>query len=231
MKNVNTIKKDIEKTAARIKADEATIDTLLNKEEKTAAIDEHNIALYKKLAEEARANEAQVLELSEAVYINKIVLKILNENMKAAAVAEVLPEVKKVIAKYDGKPCGPKTYEKIRDAVKAATGFYIGINGQDITIYSAAVYYNNDARLHTGYNTPVITKDNIIDAGALENATSPHKYENNPAAAAKKLIKLYNKARAAFEAADAALSEYNHAAPEGLYKNTYIKNSLYRTIL
>ena len=219
MKSTQAIKKDIEKTAAAIKADEATIETLLNKPAKAAAIEDHNMDLYKALNDEARANEAQALELSEAVYINKITLKILNENMKAAAVAEVLPELKKVLTKYDGKPCGPKTYEKIRDALKASTGFYIGIHGQDITIYNAAVYYNSDARIYTGWKTPLIDDDNIIQAATLENITSPHKYENNPAAAAKKLIKLYKKAREAYKTAEAALSAYNDAAPEGLHKH------------
>lgn len=231
MKKLEAIKADYRKINEAIKADEATIDALLLKDEKKAAINDNNTALYKEHAEKARQNEARVLELSETVYINKIVLKILNDNMKAAAVAEVIPVLKDVIKKYDGKPCGPKTYEKIRDAVKEATGLYVGISGQDITIYNAAIQYNNDARIHTGYNTPVITSDNIIDASALDEYTTPHKYEKNPAAAAKKLIKLYNKARAAYETAEAAMREYNHAAPEGLYKNVYIKGILYHTML
>jgi len=232
MKNASQIKKDYMKTIDRIKANEAKIDTLSQADEIRAAIQEKDIAKYKNLCTARKENDDKIIKLSEAVYLDNIAAKILNENLKAAAVAEVLPVISEVLTKYNGKPYGEKTSEKIRTELKNRTGYYITFHGEKITIYDAAIQYNREALIYTGYNTPVITNENKIDAGALENARNRYKYAENPAAEAKKLVKLYNKARAAYEEAKEALSAYNTAAPENLYKelrNNYLPHTILTT--
>lgn len=57
----------------------------------------------------------------------QITLKILQNNAKIALFNEVMPVVLKVLAKYNGKPYGTKTKQKISDEVKEKTRcrFYI----------------------------------------------------------------------------------------------------------
>ena len=201
--------------------------------ERRAAIEAKDLKKYNELHAAFKENEKKIMELSEAVYLDNVTLKILDNNMKAAAVAEVLPVIAEVLKKYNGKPYGDKTREKIRNELKTATGYYISFHEREkITIYNAAIQYDNDAVIYTGYETPVITSDNRIDAGALENAKNRYKYAENPAAEAKKLVKLYNKARAAYKEAEEALSAYNTAAPINLHKslhNNYLPHNILTT--
>lgn len=235
MKKRTVLLKDYEKTTNRIKANEAKINDLTLMYERREALQAGDRAKYDELHARYKENEAEIIKLSEAVYIDKIVLQLINESIKAAAVAEVFPVIKEVFTKYDGKPCGEKTREKIRAEIKEKTGFYIGLSGylktDTLTIYSVSKIYPDDAQIHAKYERPFITAENKIDAGALDEATPRnYTYSENPTADAKKLVKLYNKARAAYEAAEKALNDYNAAAPQNLYKTQHI-NTLYRTIL
>lgn len=230
MKKVVELKNDYRKVFNRIKENENKIEELSLMYERRAAVQEKDIKRYNELHAAFKENENTITALSEKIYIDKIVLKIIDENTKAAAVDETIPVLKEVLKKYDGKPYGEKTRDRIRKELKELTGFYISFDGEKITIYNAATAYNNDALMYTGYNTPVITKENKINAAALDNITNRYTYAEKPATAAKKLIKLYNQARAALDTFENALKDYNAAAPEGLYKRP-TNGYLYKTII
>ena len=230
MKTVKALKAEYKRILARINENENRIIILSLTDEKQAAIQENNIPKYKELAAAAKSNEKEIIALSEKVYIDKVALRIIDENTKAAAVAEVLPVLKEVLNKYNGKPYGEKTKDKIYNELKDKTGFRIGIYNKDLTIYDAATAYDNKAEMHTGYETPVITNDNKIDATALDNIKNRYTYNENATKAARDLIKLYKKALAARENYEKALADYNHAAPAALYKST-TSNYLPHTIL
>jgi len=235
MKKVNALIKDYDKIAARIKANEAKINDLSLMYERRDAIEKNELAKYKELHARFKENENEIIKLSEAVYIDKIAQQIINENIKAAAVAEVFPVIKEVLTKYNGKPYGEKTADRIRAEIKEKTGYYISISGylknDTITIYNVAKIYPQEIEIHAKYERPFIDGYNKIDAGALDEARPRHyNYSEKPTVDAKKIIKLYNKARAAYEAAEKAIGEYNAAAPQNLYKNRPTTN-LYNTIL
>lgn len=51
----------------------------------------------------------------------------MNSNAKIALFNEVMPQVLEVLAKYKGKPLGPKTEEKIKNEIKEKTNCYFYI--------------------------------------------------------------------------------------------------------
>lgn len=74
-----------------------------------------------------RSLEKEMNENSENIKNLKITMEILKNNAKVALFNDVLPVALEILKKYNGKPYGEKTREKIAEEVKAATNcrFYI----------------------------------------------------------------------------------------------------------
>ena len=229
MKKSAVILKDIKKANQAIKEAENLIKEIENREAIKAAINAGDMELYTELKKASEAREAEIINLSENIYITNVVIRILYDNYNAAAYAETCEAIKAVIIKYNGKPAGDKTTQKVRDELEKLTGRRVYIRKDEITIYDPDRPYNDGIRVTTSYDTPFLL-DNKYNAGALEKMRIREKYIENPKKEAKKLIALYNKARAAFEAFEKARSEYNHEKPARLPEIPYNTTYMYKTI-
>lgn len=102
-----------------IRAAEQKEDELINSYMKVPDI-EGKIAAHK-------AVENEIIENSERKKDLKLTVKILKHNAKVALFYETVPVALEILAKYEGKPYGKKTSDKIYREIKKATncGFYI----------------------------------------------------------------------------------------------------------
>lgn len=77
--------------------------------------------------EQRKKVEDELVRLEEKKEDLQIAIKILQSNAKIALFDEVMPTALEVLAKYKGKPYGPKTEQKIRDEIMKKTdcSFYI----------------------------------------------------------------------------------------------------------
>lgn len=239
MKNLQVLKKDLQKTRDNIKALQAKQKELDNIDARRAALDEKDFDKYVALKEENAANEAEYIATCEAEYIEKIVAAYIRDNIKIALYHETITVIKEVLKKYDGKPYGEKTKEKIRNEIKAATGCSVWFGKNEINIYelnkegytSPACF---EVRATTPYDNPLITDENRINAGALDKVHIYQTYTENPRKAARELIKKHRAAYVAAEKLNALLSDLYNAAPDqiknGGHITSYISNPLYHNI-
>lgn len=239
MKKLNVLKKELEKTRDNIKALQARQKELDNIDARRAALEEKDMEKYIALKEENAANEAEYIKTCETEYITKIAAAYIRDNIKIALYYEVAGAIKAVLNKYDGKPYGEKTKEKIKEEIKAATGCGVWLEKQAINIYELDNDgYRNPAcyetRVTVPYDNPIITDENKINAGALEKIHIHQTYTENPQKAARELIKKHRAAYEATEKLNALLSDLYHAAPEqiknGGHITSYISNPLYHNI-
>lgn len=239
MKNLQVLKKDLQKTRDNIKALQARQKELDNIDARRAALDEKDINKYIALKEANKANENAYIETCEKEYIEKIAAAYIRDNIKIALYYEVAATVKAILNKYDGKPYGEKTKDKIRNEIKTATGCVVWFEKQAINIYELNKAGFTDptcyeVRATTPYNNNIITDDNKINVGALDEIMLHLTYTENPRKAAKELIKKHRAAYAATEKLNALLSDLYYAAPQdiknGGHITSYISNPLYHNI-
>ena len=86
-----------------------------------------SISNLKEKCEAIKAVENDMVKVNEEKQDLKITLKLLQHNAKIALFTEVIPVALKILSKYNGKPYGTKTKQKISDEIKEATNcrFYI----------------------------------------------------------------------------------------------------------
>ena len=110
---------EIDKTREAIKTAKAKEDELVD--HYTSMSD------LKERCEAKKATENDMIKISEKKQDLQITLKILQNNAKIALFNEVMPVALEVLSKYNGKPYGTKTKQKISDEVKEKTNcrFYI----------------------------------------------------------------------------------------------------------
>ena len=235
MKKFNQVSRDLDKITAVIKADENKIKELDNIDQRRAALVAGDREKYEALKAEFNATEEARKDLSEKIYINKIARCYIADNRKVALYNDTITVIKAVYTKYNGKPYGEKTRDKIREEIKKLTGCSVWIAAREVNIYSfsAKGYKDCEVRAIAEYNNPILTPENKINAAALDHLTLHINYTENPKKAARDLAKLHKKTYAAIEAANKALNDYTHAAP-GNIKNAlstnYIINPLYSKI-
>lgn len=149
----------------------------------------------------------------------QIKIEILKDNAARALFAENIGIICDIWNKYEGKPHGEKTAQKIRDEMKNATGLrvYIGNKYDDANI---KIYfdYNNGAPFHdleflptwNGEKQPAL-KDNKIVKINPDNMRvyCCGEYVENVNAHIKALKKAHAAALEAEKALEAAISKYN----------------------
>ena len=120
MKKYIELLEDIKRTNNDIKTAETNEQNLIN-----SYMQIENI---KSRIERKRALEETMCQNSERIKNLKITRYILKNNAKIALFNEVIPIALKILKKYNGKPYGEKTRQKICDEVKEKTNcrFYIG---------------------------------------------------------------------------------------------------------
>lgn len=229
MKKFNAIIREVKQTQQKIN----------ELEEKTKEIRKTylNIMDIKKRHEKMKTVENDIVKLEEKKNDLQITIKILNSNAKIALFNETLPTVLEVLAKYKGKPYGPKTEQKIRDEIKEKTNcsFYISdrYSSQEyhiIPLEFSHNYYNIECG--TKYiegNKKNLLDDNKIQVPELDDLTiyySSKEYIDNIPKRIKDLKRLYKKAYEKQQELEKICSEYNSIAV-GNIKNIYKDKNIY----
>lgn len=237
MKSYKDILKQISETRESIEAKTAEIMRLDYTEERRQAAANggyFNNKGYKELYNAAQANADAISKLSKEIYNAEIETRILRANARAALLAEALPVILKAFEKYNGKPYGEKTRDKIREEVKkAGYSFYIdGHENYKIVVYTLD---ENGYRTHAdeatgaaydeaGHIASIITKDNKINIANVIIKPYGDKYTENTTEAAAQTadaIRAYSEAVENLEKQRRALCDM---LPAGLPNPEYIKS-------
>lgn len=166
---------------------------------------------------EAEARYIKELERNETV---KIKIEILKANAAQALFAEIIGTVCDIWNKYEGKPHGEKTADKIRAELKAATGYYISIGNKwrdaRISIYfdykSPAPFRDLEfCPIWNGSEQPALDNNNKILKLTPENfrVYCCGAYVEDVNAHIKALKKAHKAAQDAEKALENAVSAYN----------------------
>lgn len=228
MKKFTEILKDVNKTSQKIK----------EVEEKTKELQNTylNIVSLKERHEKRKTVEDDLIRLEEKKKDLQITIKILNSNAKIALYNETMPKVLEVLAKYKGKPYGPKTEEKIKDEIKEKTNcsFYIS------TRYCSQSYHIIPLEFSNNYNIECGTKcidgkqkklleENKIQVIEFNDFTlyyTSKEYIYNIPKRIKELKKLYKKAYEKQQELAEICSKYNNLTV-GNIKNIYKDKNIY----
>ena len=232
MKKFNAIIKEVNQTRQKIK----------EVEEKTNEIRNTylNIMDKKERYKKMKTVENDIAKLEEKKTDLQITIKILNSNAKIALFNEVIPQVLEVLAKYKGKPLGPKTEEKIKNEIKEKTkcGFYISkrYSSQEYHIFPLEFNGNTyDIVCGTKFidgKQKKLLDDNKIQVPELNDLTiyyDSKEYIDNIPKRIKDLKKLYKKAYEKQQELEKICSEYNSLAV-GNIKNIYKDKNIYQNM-
>ena len=232
MKKFNEIQKDIEKTYKTIEENKENLDKLIDTYS--------SIKDIKEKVKQHKAVENEMCKLNEQIKDLTITIKILNSNAKIALFNEVMPQVLQVLAKYKGKPYGPKTEQKIKDEIKEKTkcGFYISkrYSSQEYHIFPLEFNGNTyDIECGTKFmdgKHKNLLDDNKIQVPELNDLTlyyTSKEYIDNIPKRIKELKKLYKKAYEKQKELEKICSEYNSIAV-GNIKNIYSDKHIYQNM-
>lgn len=149
----------------------------------------------------------------------KIKIEILKENAKQALFAENINAICDVWNKYENKPHGEKTAQKIRDEINNKTGLrvYIGNKWDDahITIYPGAGMHSDEITIAPRWNgekQPALTQENKIKKLYPENLRVCYcaEYVDDVNAHIKALKEAHAAALDALKTYRAAIDKYNN---------------------
>ena len=167
MEKFANILAEIDKTREAIKTAKAKEDEL---------VDHYMIMSdLKERCEAKKATENDMIKISEKKQDLQIALKILQNNAKIALFNEVMPVALEVLSKYNGKPYGTKTKQKISDEVKEKTNcrFYISsrYDSDSFDIYPSNA--SNEYNINCGTDYTTGSKKQIL----IDNKIQPVKFE------------------------------------------------------
>ena len=167
MEKFANILAEIDKTREAIKTAKAKEDEL---------VDHYMIMSdLKERCEAKKATENDMIKISEKKQDLQIALKILQNNAKIALFNEVMPVALEVLSKYNGKPYGTKTKQKISDEVKEKTNcrFYISsrYDSDSFDIYPSDA--SNEYNINCGTDYTTGSKKQIL----IDNKIQPVKFE------------------------------------------------------
>lgn len=195
-----------------------------------------NIMDIKERHEKRKNVENKIVRLEEKKIDLQITIKILNSNAKIALFNEVMPQVLEVLAKYKGKPLGPKTEQKIKDEIKEKTNcsFYISCRYTQEYHIIPLEFSNNDYNIECGPKCidgkqKKLLDDNKIQVLEFNDITiyySSKEYIDNIPQRIKQLKKLYKKAYEKQQELEKICGEYN-SLTVGNIKNIYKDKNIY----
>lgn len=221
MKDFKAIKEEIKNNLTKIKENDNAVCALDMIDERRAAADIKDFAKVKELRQESEKNANKIAALCDESYKLKIINSILSDNEAVAMFNEVMPIIKKAFAKYEGKPYGEKTREKIREEViKSGFGFYVDgyISKDTIKVYEMENGYKTgsckEIEIHD-YKSPFIDSENKIRV-AESNPTIHEHYTENPEERAAEILRLHQEYKRAAEILEKAQSELSNALPSNI---------------
>ncbi len=218
MKTYNEILNEIKKARAAIK-DTAKTEKELERALLLEARKEGTDAEFLEAKTRYEAAAAKYQKECDDNETLKIKIEILKDNAAQALFAEIITPICEIWNKYEGKPHGEKTAQKIRDEIKAATGYrvYIGNKYDDATI---KIYFDYEMRapfndleflpVWNGTKQPALIDNKIVKLSP-ENMRvyCGSEYVENVNAHVKALKKAHAAALEAEKALEAAISKYN----------------------
>lgn len=220
MKTYNEILKDIEKAKKALEAAK-------QKEEKL--IDRIYAAPDVLTKREIKNNiNSEIIKTGEKITDLNITIKMLRNNAKRALYVETVPAIIETLKKYDNKPYGEKTRDKISDEIKTATGCRCYIKNSygdsDINIYPAL--YSYEIKIYTK-DFKILNGENKIQVPTAENLKLYYvnEYIEDIPAAIKAMKKAYKKAVEKQKELETICNEFNAFAVDGIeriYKDKYI---------
>ena len=220
---------EINKTREAIKTAKAKEDELVAHYMSMSDLKEH--------CEAKKATENDMIKISEKKQDLQITLKILQNNAKIALFNEVMPVALEILSKYNGKPYGTKTRQKISDEVKEKTNcrFYIssryGSDSFNIYPNDVSSEYNIDCgTAYTNGSQKQILIDNKIQLVKFEEIQPYYisrEYVTDIPQRVETLKSLYKEAVAKQEELKAICDSFNKLAvgidhiyyDKRLYKN------------
>lgn len=218
MKKYVEILKEIEKARASITdtaKTEKELERLSVREAYKSGTDEELEAAKAKY-KEAEEKYIKELEKNEAA---KLKIEVLKDNAAQAFFSENIKTICDIWNKYEGKPHGEKTAQKIRDELKNAVGHYVSIGNKwdDACIYISFDYKSGapfrDIEFHpiwNGKNQPATKNNKIIKLSAEAfRVYCCSDYVEDVNAHIKALRKAHKAAKDAEKALEEAVSAYN----------------------
>lgn len=171
----------------------------------------------------------QEITASAAACDARLRVKILTDNYRQAVAAQVMPILAEVLAKYNGKPYGEKTRQKIAEAVaERADGCRAYLEGDKISLYPrrSPIPAHSNFDIYTAadeeqwkaggaYRRQVIDNGNKIRPEALEGWRLSYcaDYVPDVAARAAEIAAAWNAYRAEFEKLKKAADALNELLP------------------
>lgn len=224
MKKYNQILKDIKKVSEELK--------IAKTERETVEADfwklfdessESKLQFLKNHPEEREAKQNKLSEISETVTDLNLTLAYLRNNARVALYTEILPDVLEVWNKYQGKPYGDRTAEKIRNEIfeKCGCSVYLTPNsyGADISFYPEQIErFSCYTRYIAGKKINMTNEDNKIvaitaDYLQVENGLN---YCENIKKAIKDLKKYRAEAAKIKEQLKSVCNKYNEFTVPGI---------------
>ena len=188
----------------------------------SAAIDTRDFNRVKELHAAADGNAAEITALNDQILFLQVENRFLQVNEKAALFAENYPKIAAIFAPYEGRPYGEKTKEKIYKDIHAAglsAWFSWSHNGSaaglHIAFLNAEGYKDHGAPELFAYTlgeSVFIDTDNKIRVAGAAAAIS-EKYTDNPAQAARNVLKAFKAYKAAVDKAGTAQKALNSILP------------------
>lgn len=231
MKKYIELLEDIKTTNENIRTAETNEQNLIN-----SYMQIENI---KSRIERKRALEKTMCQNSEHITNLKITRYILKNNAKIALFNEVIPVALEILKKYNGKPYGEKTRQKICDEVKEKTNcrFYIGGSwGQSYEVYPANAFGNeyniSCGTEYTDGNKKPLLIDNKIQAvefSELDLYYISREYVENVPERVEELKRLYFEAVKKQEELEIICNAFNSLAVGDIphiYKDKYIYKNM-----
>ena len=158
----------------------------------------------------ALTNDLNALSRKES-YLN-LVLKLQHYNLQVAALEELKPVIIQILEKYQNKPYGPKTKDKIRNEFKELTGFYISFFDKNFYTEIYAVDYDH----HFSLNINTDNDHKVLENNRIQLVTADHlrvyrvnEYINDIPAHIEKMKEAYNVLQERYKEFDAAMRDYN----------------------
>lgn len=171
MKKFKEIVANINKEYDKIKEFEAKIEK--EKEQQYALCKGLTIRerIMKEKEDEGFKNKLKHIDFSIKEYrerIKKCELKIkyLNNNAKIAFFNEAMPSVLEVLSKYEGKPYGKKTEEKITNEVKEKINCYAYIRSGQIHVFQVG---KHNYEFYCGIKSELGNEKKILDGNKIQH--------------------------------------------------------------
>lgn len=178
----------------------------------------------KKENPEAEAEHLQrIAETQETITNGKLKLKLMQNNARISLFNEVMPIVLEVLQKYNGKPHGEKTSQKIRDEIKEKTNCFVYVNSDSFRIVPCGTVGNTynvecGTKYENGNKKKVLidNKINVVSMEDLEVYYINRTYFEDLEATVRELKRIHAEAKQKQEELKALCSQFNKLSVDGI---------------